>query len=609
MAGVQIPTLKRIDAPDQASVGRIKADIPDSTREMAQTANAVEKLADVGVDYLQKQDDIAADTEATKRVNEYEVAWKQGIYGDGQTTGAKYSKDDPAKVYAQFDTEMKQKFDSIMGDENLSGRAKQLVAKRLTEKANSLQWQRLSEYGLQQSKYDAGITNAAIDLEKGNLTDAAAADDDFKMLDDTIGRMRQLRFREGLKNGAVQYDEKGQSVIVDDDGKTARVTPNQMVSLTLRKDLSEGIGATAENLIKSGQIDKAKAVLERYHQYLDPVKKKSILDDYRKAEIKQQAFAVADKLKGAGPGGAAAILATVDNPEVKEQALKVADEYDRYMENRKNRLSKNTYDALMNKVNARMRSENPYVGPIDMENDPEIATALRSVTDSRQRQALYHAINQPRETSQASREALQDVLFGRNPDYPDGLKGMDPATFSEFLAGQSKADRNKWNNRYEQANSTTNAQQGANMKLGAKYLKEQMLAAGLLKLDGGTHALTKSSRIDFTEAQDEFLDHMDKVGNSPMNPKELNDWARKFAADRAEGKAFQPPERKRFLGRPSAVTKDDPASPPPNAGPAANNVPIKGKTRMQWAMEFQKVNKRLPDLKTQELQNFIKNQD
>jgi hypothetical protein len=598
--GVQIPQLREIEVQAPDSVGRTNPDVvPDLSRGIERQSRAAIGLGEELVNYSQRIEEQEADTEATNRSNQFEAKYRSLLYGDGETPGIKFQDGNPTDLYKRFDEQMIEEYNRLTNDDNLTGRTKELVMKRLVDKANQLELQKLTEYGYQQTKYEDQITSTAIDLEKNTLTDSSAFikpgdEGSFRPFDEAIGRIRATRMRSGMKMGGVVPDENGNSIYINDQGEPMRVSISQPTNLALRKDLSEGIYDAMDNALKSGNTEVARAMKERYGQYLDPVRKKALADDFEKADLKDKAYAAAADAKRVGVDKALAGL----DPEVRDKALGIIDDDQRRMENIRDRYSKNNYNMLMNHVNKRMRSDAPYSGMSELENDPVFANTIDKIKDAKQKQAIFDSVVIPKQSSDSANQRVNDLLYGRVP-------GEDVAQMSEedwelAKSGLNRLDRNRADARRNSMMGETNAQMTSRYKQAGKELADQMIAVGYVKPDdsgkyGGKNQIKK------IEAENEFMDYLDSLGTGPMSPKDIKDHARSFALSKKTGEAIKPPAgNQRFAGSRTGGGGQEPGT--------AKKL-IKGKSRLEWAREYKKQYNREPRTGTNELNNFINSQD
>lgn len=584
---IQIPDLKRFNPVEPASVGRLKAEIPDSTKQVAKTNEMLGDLGKGAVDYLARIEREQIDVEATKRENSYETAFAAKL------SQAKASQGDPTEVYNKLDSDMKEYFDQLAGDENLPARTKEAVVKKLSNTANRLQLQRLSEQGNQQIKYEDAVDKASIDLKKKALMEATTHIDpsdksSFSMFDGLVGEITQTHLGRASKRGGATLDENG--VVT----KLGPVAHDQ-----LGKDISEGVYNAMDNLIKAGQLEKAKALKERYWQYLEPNKQTALSDDFAKGEVESLSY------RAAYGGKMTTILDGITDPvkreKVRDEALKLQDSRQQHIEAQNARASKGNYNQALNYINDITRKDPTAFagGIIDMEKDDTLKRLLPRITDAKQKQAVFDAVVQPKETNEAARANYQNILFGTHPDYPEGLVGVSPEDMQGIVSRMNKSDQKKAWTKYESFNSETGAEKQQHMKAAGGELFNQLAAVGYIRrnrYNPARPAFEQEGKL--TNAQNEFIDQIDKLG---LDPKQTKDEARKFALAKIKNEVYQPPEKRSFKGD----RKNAPSS--GFVEPDQNGL-VKGKTYKEWGIEYRKQFGSNPSLYSLEFQNFIKGQ-
>jgi ribosomal protein L22 len=594
---VQIPTLQRAPVQDPQRPVLLDNRVPDLTDSMRSREKGIDRLGEVAVDTVEKVKAAAGDTEGIKRAMAYEQEWRRNMYGNDQdgTLGIKFQQGDPTTLYKGFDDHMTGKFKDLTEDENLDPTTRAIVMKHLSDKANSLELQKLAEYGHQQNKYDNDVHDAAVSMEKNNLNDAATlikvdSPDSFAAFDQSISRIRDLRLRQGLKTGAVVPDENGKSFFVGDDGKPIKVSIVPHMDYALKKDLSDGIHDVLDNLVKSNQMEKAKALNDKYGDYLLPDNKRQLAHEFQAGEVKDEAFKAVEAVRGKSPNQIDSYFEKL-SPEAKDKAYEILNDQQRRQEDIKERTSKRNYNALANHVLDVMNSDKPYAGKTELEQDPQFINRINLIADPKQRKAIYDAVIQPKESSDAAIMTLQKAVFNGE------LQGMSPEDFNEHKSGLSKVDRRKWDTLYEKLNRPqTGAQVNAQFKIAGDELQKQLIDTGYIhRNDFGK--LSNSEEMRMLDARNEFIDALSKR-DEPMSTPEINQFAREFALSKKKGEAFSPPEVRKFVGQRNKTT------PPPVAPQGAL---IKGKTRPEWNRLLQQKLGKAPS--AQELDQFIKEQE
>lgn len=598
---IKIPDLQRSAPVAPSSMGRIEAKAPDFARSTAQGEADLQRLGATGVDLMNRFEDDAIDTEANNRTVEYETIFKQKMYGSEGKPGLKFQGGDPTELYKNFDEEMKKEYDRLSAGD-MSPRMQAIVQKRLNNTADQLTMTRLSEQGAHQAKWDEQVTTAAVGLKKQGLVEASTfiqPDDpsSFGPFESLLQDIRKTKIRHGEKYNGVERSESGKSVYLDDDGKPVRVNLGLVTDYEVKKELSEGISDAMENLIKSDQIDKAQALKERYWAYLDPVKKKSLADDFQKANVKFAAYDAADKIDKMGVEKATKNL----EPEARDKALEIYDDRQRRKENIKDRSSKSSYNLLANHIEKNLRKDpDTYAGVSELENDEIFTRAIGRVSDAKQKKALYDMVVQPKESNDAAIARVQTLLEGNDPEHPD-VVDMKPEERQMYLSGLSKTDRRYYERKMDRFASETGAEEKQRYKLANDKLVETAVTLGLVKRDD-FNRISGREEIKMNLMKKEFEAKLDAYGSRPMSPKEITDLTYGYGLAKQKHKDFIFPERQKVATTLPVPGKKEVAQ----VGTIKKDKDGKynQRTPLQWAVEFEKVKKR-KHANSKELYEFI----
>lgn len=613
MPPIEIPRVQSIGAPEPQSVGRLQMPALNVEGPADKMTDAVDKLGQTAIQYQDKIADQTADTIATNASNQLEMQFKKKMYGDPETgaKGLKYMQGDPDKLYPEFDKQMQGIGESLskpQGDDSWSPETQTVVNRRLNKKAQELQLQSLTEYGNQSKKYDDNTTEDGVTLAQQGMPDASTLvqpgnDSSFKPLEDRIDAIRQLRIKQAVRYGNAVHDENGTDSYTDKDGNEQSVTLGDSVKVAMSQDVSKGLYDTLDNLVKSGDLDKAKAIQEKYGNMLDPVSKDKLAKSFDKEETDQDAYDLAEKIgRGADP---ATVLKDAD-PEVKHKALQFANENDRALEALKDRKSKDNYNAAANYVLKQQQNGTEYAGPAQLDQDPYIKHIMGNITDAKQRQALYHMVDQPKDSSDSATAKMQNLMFGNDPN--NDIRTISPEDFNQYLAGLSKSDRRKYQNKYEAMQTETGAQLQTKYKNFGVEFDKQAVGAGLLNKNA-YGKFSGSDEVKEIQMKEELQNTIDKTG--PMTPKEIQDWVGKFVADKKAGQVFSPPVRPKFQGTTASLSPDAPANSGKQTPPADNNVSkilgnVSAATRLDYMRQYKSQYKTMPN--ASQLADFISQQ-
>lgn len=621
---VQIPRLKEITPKTPESVGRIDVQLPDPTHAIAQQTTAVEHIGGQLADFNQSIENNAIDTEVTKREIELKSRMNKRVNGDGQTSGIIHQKGDPTPLWKQFDEQTKSDYDELSNAENMSPAGQQLLQKRLGNAVDQFEVQKLAVQGSQYAKYDQDVYNADIYLKKNDLMKNASVilpNDSGSMsaFDKTVGDIRHTVLKQGLKNGNVVPDDNGNALYIGEDGKEMRVTVGASTQMELKKELSDGIYKASDVLVKSGNLEAAKAVHDKYGDNIDAVNQEKFATEFKKEDKNAQAYKAAGQAEQLGPQGAEKLFNKLD-PEIADQARKIRHERNTLRDEDIKRVSTNSYNQIVNIIADKQNNGQGFAGPIQMENDKTIKLLMGNVTDARQKEAIYAAVSDgPKISSPDAVVKFQNLLVSRDDAHPDGLRGLSPEDLNQYLSGLSKSDRLVAKTKWTSLNTETGAQQNERYKVGAKRLESTLIALNYLQPDPYNGHITGDDQAKLNAATASLTNDLDAHGPGPMSPKELTDFVDKKAAAIKKGEVFQPAPRPTFQG--TAKSAPTPAiapakvqgqgsvllaqnTPAPEAAPTTT-LPLSDSK--QWMQKFVQTFHRAPKF-SGELDNFIKSE-
>lgn len=608
MPPIEIPTVKRIATEAPQSVGRIQTQIPDGSAGIRSTGTALEGVAEQAIKYRNQVADQHADTVATDVANQFEQRWKTELYGDPQNpgkVGAKFQTGNPTDIYKKFDDTMQGHLDELSSNDQWDTETRNLVNRRLGKKAEEFRLQTLTDYGNQQHKYDDGVTGSGIKLAQQAMPDASVFiqpgdDSTLAPLQTKIANIQNLRIAQALRYGSAQEDPNGQTAYTAPDGTVKRVTLGPTTQIQIKKDLSDGLYATMDNLVKLGTSDslaKAAVMKDKFGDMLDPLHRDKLTKDFEASRIKAAAFVAAEKARTSG--NPAAALQGAD-PEVRHKALSIINEDQRNMEQIKGRQSKANFNPLMQHVLEVMHSDTPYSGTNALEADPLFVAMKDKVTDPKQLQALYHAVEKPKESSQAALTKMQNLITGQDPN--NDITKMTPSDFALFKVGLNGAAQKKYDGIYEKAHTQTGAQIMTSYKYADKELADQLVGINHIQRNQwGKFAGRDEAK--WIQARQEMEDYI-ATSDHPMKPDEIKQHVREYAVHVQTGEALKPiTTMPKFNGGNQNATPQPPAG---NAPPVSVFGAMTPATKFGYIQQWRKANNTRETPSSKTLEDFIK---
>lgn len=511
---VQIPTIKRSDAPSPSSVGRIDVKVPSDSEAIARTSNAAANLAMA----LSKAGEDALDTETNEKVNSFERWYRTKLDGDSRskTPGLKHFQGNPTEVYTEFDDEALKRIEELSeGSSQLSDKSRIKFKNRLAEKYNSLYNMRLTTYGNQYSTYEQRTTNDSVGLEQFGAVESVGyiKDDDpttFAPFENNLGNIRNLRLRQGLKTGTVVEDPEGKILLVDGD-TTKKVTASNSVLLEIKKDFSDTVFNATKNLINSRRLPSAELMKNKYEEQLDPVNRAKLADLFDKANIEEKAFQNLAGMEDLPYRQQIAKAKGIKDIRVKQEALKMLDANERYKTNIQSKDSKETYDRLANHILTKNNSDEPYDSIYQLESDPLFKAMIGRVTDSRQKKALYEIVQRPT----VSNEEVRTKMFDKAGD--GSFFDMSANDMVMEMVGLNQADNNYFFKEWKKVKTESDSQERSKTAFVHKEVRRQADAAKLLRYNSMGKPTKKSNREmnDFLTKVNLEMEKLPK--NTPVN--------------------------------------------------------------------------------------------
>ena len=588
---VQVPSpVQRFEPQQPTQIAPIQYKAQDNTQNLAQEQKATERLGTTVVGMIQHAEDSEIDTEVTKSVNDFEINHRQRM------AQAKASQENPTDLYAGFDEETNKTYDDIVTNSKLGVRGQEILRQRLSNKANQLELQKISQYGVQNNKYQEAVFTTATDNSKRMIVDSAAlvnASDEKSLtaIDQGVNELINLHIRQGIKTGGVVSDEKGEMTYFSESGGKQRVAVGPITNAKMKEDLSGAIYNAMDLLIKSDNIEAANLVKGKYGEYLMPEKKRQIEDDFVKADNKQLAYKAARDPK---------VLDKISDPtrrdEVGDMARKIKDDRASSQEREMKRYNEQNRDAVLRVIQDRARAGQPIATLTEMENDPKIKFAISRIKDPKMRQEIDDAVVQPKKSSVTAKARVMDLLSGKPDESGRTVFQYSNEEKIAALNGLSTGDRRKAETQMGGLFTETGAQTAAKNARADKYFLESAKALNLVKEDKYDGKIKGAEYDKFVAMKDEFMAEIYALPPGTSDDvirKTAKDWA----AAKKKGEVYKTVDT--FQGARTLVKN----APPPGAGQA---LPLE--KEFEWRKKFFDRNGRGAKRGTTELQDFIKSE-
>lgn len=346
-------------------------------------------------------------------------------------------------------------------------------------------------------------------------------------------------------------------------------------------------------------------MLQKYSAELNGLQRNKMEKIVTKAVKDSEAKNVVNNIMNLPSDQAQAAIDKIKDYDVRENAMRRYDSEMRRRENITKRASKTNYSAAANIIIDRSKNGQPFLDEVQMMDDPRIKRMWNNITDPRQKLALQHMVNQPKDSDQDVKNEAFNKLFSGE------FRGMAPEDFAELTAGLNKEDRKMFESQYRRFNVQTPGQETQEVKWMGTQLQKQLQSIGYVKKDSFGKYSNKD-QIKLNNAQAELIDALDKF---PPNAsyKEKQDYIKQFAVQKIK-EGGSAPEVPKFQGTPkpmrdvtpkvSTTNKSVQASVSNVGGVSTNQPDLQNKIRAM--QQFKAQYGRWPDLKTNELQDYIK---
>ncbi len=584
---VRIPDLNRNSPQADQSVGRVQTEIPDISGALNMQTEAVGKLAGSAGAYFQAEKMFAADTTATNIANQYHKYKVERLSGEG---GAKYAEGDPGIAYEKYHADAKKVYDGLLSSNpDMDEYTRSVVKKKLDTVDFKTHDEISTAQGAQIDKWQNKVTDDTVELSKNSMMTAAAKIDpkdpkSTQMLDLAIDEILTARTNLALKK---------HSGIRGEDGK---YTYDNSVIMKTKKDVAEGLYKTIDNLIGTGEVEKAKYVRDNYKGYLDVLGHASVEDKLQKAVVKQEAMILFDGAMRLPPEKAAAKINASAKPEVREQALALLDSHNRRMDNQVKSSSKQNYNLAATYI-----ANNNFQDVTSMKNDPYLSLILPRVTDGNQLKALMHQVTAPNVSDENVKGNLYEILRDGKDGDPDYFKKMSYPELLSNMGGLSKSDRTMFENQWKKFNVESKSDEASSTRYMATQLTKAMLNAKLVK-HNSRGRFDDKNQVKINKAYDSMIADMEKMpANASLADK--NKWIGDYVTQHIKDGGVIPelPQTRKFDGG----TKTQTLTKAPSADSTVVDLTDREKL-VKAQNEFKSKVGRWPNLKTQELQLYMK---
>lgn len=504
---VNIPQVQRGKGVSQDSIGRVQVDTGTGLnaylKETEAIGNAVTKVASTYAESQFKAQEQVRKTTADKLAVEYDSTIEKHrkdfeVLPLGDDLNGVYSD----KVKQRDDTKIK-----FLTLQNLDEPTKKLLETEMT-KRDAL-WDERMYTKLAQSNvaYQAKTAEGKVKMfQKDAVTYGATVNPkdpaSFGRIDEALSEIEKTVKNSAQAMGVTQTDKSGQPVYSD------------VTNSALAKVKSDTIQATIDGLLGINQVDKAKAVYDRYSPELELLTKPEVTNKLNKAVANNEVIKEADK-----------IIKTVPREQQFDAVLKIQDpEKARLVGDRVNShrikedkkikdIRDKSYSGAHDIVYNIMQTPERFNSVDQMRNHPKVA-AIWNNLDSKQKNSLESLIKRPDTSNYDQLDKVSQMNeSGKLKDVPDRK------TFDSLTNQMSTKDYNKYLKQWEDARDpkAKGLTAGTRSNILAKS-KELFKSSGLLNTVRGTNKIDPKSMKKWEAFQDELFADFENMDGTQYQP-------------------------------------------------------------------------------------------
>jgi hypothetical protein len=507
----------------QEPTGRIRTEVPDASRAVAQISGQVEKLGGQVVDYFQKAEDDQVDLTSRVAASEYEQKKKAAM------RQAQMFEGDPNEVYQKlrenrdaWENEVNEKYS------NVSERTKQAIKERILGVDRTIDDQIAMNYETQLHAWDKKNTDAEIASKKENASWAAETvnindDASFNRLRVAINEIKDARYKSGTRRGLVSKQVDAEGNAIEESAPSLRYE--------IKKDASEAIENVVRILHASGKMDEAQKIMDEFKDDILADAKSKLLKHKDEKTIFHKAAVEIQKVRGLDPKKALEHFDRIKDLEVQEKARAMY--HTRQVQQEK--ITEVTTKRAFEEVNDHLRDlekKNRPIRTVDQfRNDPFVSKMMeKDLLTTKQIRDLEKHIEKPEQSNEKVLNNAYEAMFDAQ-----SFANLSYGEMKSLTAGLSEKDANYFEKRWADARSETPSEQSKMITYMGKQLQEQLFEAKKLKKEYGRWT-DKSERFRIQE----YGEMLKAIETFPpgMSQIEQSKWVKEFVSKRLAGEVF-----------------------------------------------------------------------
>lgn len=539
---VSIPRLNRIQPSADRPTGRIKFKAQDRASSITGRTGALSNLAQEGGRIANAYENEEIDSKSTQDEAEYTV-WKAQALDV-----LKENKGDPTKLYADHDLADEEKRREILGrHKDLSERAIRGITSNFKKVEDSERLTTLNQRGRQKAIFKNNLVKTNLELRGKNLSLKASSvvpgkEGSFFFYGKNIHDITTILAKQGIDNGSVEVlgkDDKRKPTheFLDADKNVVRVLFNKNSALGLNQELDKRITTSIENLIASGNSDKAVAIQTRYSKSIHPDNHARITKALKVNKDSDESFKVVEGLVGKSKDERNKILKKL-TPEVRHKVKRLEESNAKLRNIRRNRRFKVNHEALDKFV------DSSDLHSFEALKDTPQYKKLWPNLDRKGRDAIKDKLDSPTEDDLDALINAQDIITGVHPTL--NIEDMDGTDWNKEMAKLSKSTVGSLTTRYLSMKTPKETRQVAFSKRARKALEDQLVSVRHIKIEfGKIRDQDRRKLIDANNALIDVLHERYEQGEIPSE-KELTDFVKELAVSvkRKDLENFKPTPKK-----------------------------------------------------------------
>lgn len=319
----------------------------------------------------------------------------------------------------------------LLDQNQLDPNTRDLALKEINDKYTMYKMRADSNYARKNQAYKVAVTQAAVSNNKQLALDAASLVNpkdpkSFDTFDKLISKIEGDYKDFAQASGTVSYDKSGFPVYGEGTLKD------------IDKSRSEAIELSIRNLFATNQPQKAKAIFDRYSDYIQNKDKIDLNKMITKADYEGKINDVLNKVRTLPEGTAVNYINKLQDipADMKQDLLKRDASLRVQDQERNNRLQKQAYSTVLSYANNQMINGKRWNSEKEFTNDPKIASLFSKMNPNQQRSVLS-AIGQ--------RSYIND-----DNQYKDFIRATETGeiknwTMDQFYENTNKLDREHYN--------------------------------------------------------------------------------------------------------------------------------------------------------------------